>query len=754
MNPTDWNPLFLSLAGLGVAGVVVVALAELFARRLERAQIQRAVWLSTATLLGGLALAEWTGARGALAPMWKRVERPTEAAAIAAASSQQPSTPMAAMVLSTSSVSLVAKPLVAATASTDRIAGWLAMGWIAGTGLLLARCGLALGLLSLVRRRFQAVNDTELLRRATEVREQLGMNRTPELRQGALASPMTFGLLRPVVCLPSDFSDAFTPDHQGAVLAHEFAHIAGLDALWRCLGEVLAALLWWHPAVWLVRRRLHTACELAADEASRLAGPFNGSLAEALVALAAKPGPVAPWPMLAAAGDGYHSDLGLRVERLLESSEAVPSLPKSGWRWSAAALVGAGAAMVALSACRTGGDSPVNQVGKALHRDEPSIALKQEVKPQDTNLVTRVFKVDPVTFVQALKSVVEPQLGTGEEKQTSESQLDFWEKLEASTTLPANIHSLVRSYFTQVGVDLTPPKAVFFNDRTGLLMVRAWGSDLEVIQSAIEVLNAAPPQITIEAKWIEVSDEGMKVLAKEWPALTPHPVAEPELSGTNKAKVFQEANATIRVDSETSEKAAILTPEQARELLKSMEGTKGASIITAPGVTTLSGRQAQISTLELRTVVTGVSSTNSPLGTSDIAYNTSAIPFGPTLDVIPYVEADGFTLALTVIATDSEFLGYDDPKGFVPERSTGGAEPIKGTLPLPRMRTRYFTSTARILDGQSLLLGGLTSTDTNTVHGRVKADGEAADVTTRTTKHLFVLITATIIDPAGNRVHQ
>jgi beta-lactamase regulating signal transducer with metallopeptidase domain len=790
MNPSDWNPLYVTLAGLGLAGVIVVALAELASRRASRAQAQRAIWLSAATLLVCVTLAEWFGARAALEPLWNITKKPAVEVRPQVAPQPEVSTKPQPVPLriSESTVRLTATPLVEATPTADRTAGWLAIVWIGGTGLLLARCGLALVLLPLVRRRFGPVDDAELLSLAKEVRERLGMKRTPELRQGTVASPMTFGLLRPVVCLPADFAEAFPQAQQRAVLAHEFAHVAALDAVWRCLGEVLTALLWWHPAVWLVRRRLHSACEIAADEASRLTGPVSGDLAEALVALAGKPGPVAPWPMLAAAGDGYHSDLGQRVERLLEIPDRKPSLPNAGWRWSASALFAAIAFVFSLSACQTGGESPAKQMGKVLQKDETQKIQKEE-KPKDTNLITRTFKVDPNTFVQGLENVMEVRSDRSEKEQTSETMKDLMENIEKIEIFtlrrppgPPNMHSQVRSYLAKVGVDLTPPKAIFFNDRTGLLLVRATAADLELVQTAINLLNVAPPQITIETKWIEVTEEGMKVLAKEWPALSPHPVADAKLSGDQKAKKFKEENPTLRVDSSTSEKAAILTSQQVHKLVKSIQETKGVSIKSTPKVTTLSGRQAQISTLELMRVVTGVSSTNSPSGTSDITYDTSAIPFGPTCDLIPYVEADGITLALTVIAWESEFLGYDDPKEFVPERAFRGAEPLKGTLPLPRIRTRYFTSSARILDGQSLLLGGLTTTTTNTVHGRVKVDGTIESdtdtkgapaeekklgetggvyavnatgyVTTKTTNHLFLLITPTIIDPAGNRVHN
>ena len=36
------------------------------------------------------------------------------------------------------------------------------------------------------------------------------------------------------------------------------------------------------------------------------------------------------------------------------------------------------------------------------------------------------------------------------------------------------------------------------------------------------------------------------------------------------------------------------------------------------------------------------------------------MPFGTTLDVIPYVASDGYTIHLTVIPKITEFLGYEE----------------------------------------------------------------------------------------------
>src|SRR5581483_10887321 len=79
------------------------------------------------------------------------------------------------------------------------------------------------------------------------------------------------------------------------------------------------------------------------------------------------------------------------------------------------------------------------------------------------------------------------------------------------------VNDMVRSYFTAAGVNLAEPgKSVFFNDRNGLLMVRASSEDLEIIAEAIEPLDQAPTKLTIEAKFAELSQEDAKALGFSW----------------------------------------------------------------------------------------------------------------------------------------------------------------------------------------------------------------------------------------------
>ena len=77
-----------------------------------------------------------------------------------------------------------------------------------------------------------------------------------------LPSPFLMGLLRPVIYLPAELSDA----EREYVLAHETAHLRRRDHWWKALGFLLLALFWPNPLLWLGYSRFCRDLELACDE--------------------------------------------------------------------------------------------------------------------------------------------------------------------------------------------------------------------------------------------------------------------------------------------------------------------------------------------------------------------------------------------------------------------------------------------------------------------------------------------------------
>jgi TonB family protein len=84
------------------------------------------------------------------------------------------------------------------------------------------------------------------------------------VQQDERRTPWTFGLLRPTVALPAGF-DALNPDFQRAVVCHELVHVQRRDVAVAFVEELAAAVLWFHPWVWLLRARMRVAREKVVD---------------------------------------------------------------------------------------------------------------------------------------------------------------------------------------------------------------------------------------------------------------------------------------------------------------------------------------------------------------------------------------------------------------------------------------------------------------------------------------------------------
>ena len=92
--------------------------------------------------------------------------------------------------------------------------------------------------------------------------------------------------------------------------------------------------------------------------------------------------------------------------------------------------------------------------------------------------------------------------------------------------------------------------------------------------------------------------------------------------------------------------------------------------------------------------------------------------------------------------------------------SAGGN--LTAVLPLPILRMRQVTTSAIVWDGQTIVLGGLTAEDNRKLKDKVPVLGDLplfgrffrSESSSVIKKRLYIFVTPTIIDPAGNRLHS
>ena len=150
---------------------------------------------------------------------------------------------------------------------------------------------------------------------------------------------------------------------------------------------------------------------------------------------------------------------------------------------------------------------------------------------------------------------------------------------------------------------------------------------------------------------------------------------------------------------------------------------------------------------------------NQAVQTSAITPNQQQMETGPVLDVLPVVLSDGYTINLTLIPSLTEFSGYD-PSPTIP--GVNNANVIMIPTILPHFTVRQVISTVNIWDNQTVVLGGLISSTVQSTKDKIPMLGDLplvgrlfqSQTKTSVKKNLMIFVTATMVDPAGNRVHS
>jgi TonB family protein len=107
------------------------------------------------------------------------------------------------------------------------------------------------------------------------------------LVSGRVEGPLTFGWRDPVILLPAGILE-LDPEAQRGIVCHELLHVRRRDWLWTLFEEAVRALLWFHPAVWMLLARIALSREQVVDrEVVRRTGSRRAYL-EALRAVASR----------------------------------------------------------------------------------------------------------------------------------------------------------------------------------------------------------------------------------------------------------------------------------------------------------------------------------------------------------------------------------------------------------------------------------------------------------------------------------
>lgn len=196
-------------------------------------------------------------------------------------------------------------------------APWLSAFYLFGVVIGLTRLGGAVWACHVLRRAAVPMTDPEWLRCVDVVRTRIGLRVAPAVFwcQTSLV-PTLAGIARPVILLPVSFMTGATVEQMEQILCHEMMHVRRRDLLVNLLLSVTEVLLFFHPVVWIISRRIRLERELCCDVVSASSKEERWRYAQLLVQLAAR----VHRPSMAATQLAILSDpsqLRVRIETLL-----------------------------------------------------------------------------------------------------------------------------------------------------------------------------------------------------------------------------------------------------------------------------------------------------------------------------------------------------------------------------------------------------------------------------------------------------
>ena len=251
-------------------------------------------------------------------------------------------------------------PVPLRTLGLVAVATWLALSWF-----FLLRLTVQFVRLRRLKRDSQAPQ-SDALEVFHVIQSEFGIQRTARLFvSDRITIPLAAGFFHPVVLLPSDLSTSLEPGELRALFRHEVAHLARRDD-WANLGQLTAqALFFFHPAVWILARRLNVEREIACDDHVIQSACRPKEYALLLTEFVRRR---SGQPFVPASGAWSHrNQLKERIDMILNSQRNTSPLPS---RARVAALT-LGAVMLALAGLRIGPRIALGETPGAVPASNP-----------------------------------------------------------------------------------------------------------------------------------------------------------------------------------------------------------------------------------------------------------------------------------------------------------------------------------------------------------------------------------------------
>jgi tetratricopeptide (TPR) repeat protein len=369
---------------------------------------------------------------------------------------------------------------------------------------------------------------------------------------------------------------------------------------------------------------------------------------------------------------------------------------------------------------------------------------------------------------------------------TRESNLDFGEDDDDDAGATGDGGDPL-SFFTDVGVEFPQGAKISYNARTSKLIVTNTPDNLRKIEMLLRELNVQPTQVTIEAKFVEVSETDIDSLGFKWlfvgegddfnGGTTNKDV---NLSGDAQFEIFKQTTGNVGLtdalrtandigfttrNGDVLQVNSIINDLQFQTIISALSLLHGTDVLSAPKVTTLSGNTAVIKMVNERFFPETWSEpefqagSNSNNGVTGASFTPSIPEFGEArevgviLEVTPTVASEGYSIDLELNPEVLEHVGFDDYSYTI----TVEGQDQTALLQMPIIAKRSLATKVIVWDGETVVLGGmvierLESIDDQVpflgdvpVFGRLfQSKGEKSEK-----RNLLIFVAARLVNPAG-----
>ena len=166
-------------------------------------------------------------------------------------------------------------------------AAYLPWLWLAGFPVTVIYLLAGISGTGRLQRRARLATEPALLAMLDRLAAELGVRGRVVIGLSAqVVVPLVVGISRPMILLPAVLLAGWSPEELELILLHELAHVRRLDNLVNLFQRIAEAVLFFHPAVWIVSRWVRLEREQCCDEIVLRHRDTPQKYAETLAALA------------------------------------------------------------------------------------------------------------------------------------------------------------------------------------------------------------------------------------------------------------------------------------------------------------------------------------------------------------------------------------------------------------------------------------------------------------------------------------